>query len=120
MLQHNVKLMSRKYPARVLIGDCIEMLSRSKKKKMGEEKMMMKMGEEKKRVRAPWLDLLSSVTGNETKRDENISNVIFFLDPPWGGLNYKQENSITLTLSGHDVFDVSDGLMEIVFEESCF
>ena len=60
MLQHNVKLMSRKYPARVLIGDCIEMLSRSKKrkKKMGEEKMMkkmMKMGEEKKRVRAPWL-----------------------------------------------------------------
>ena len=85
------------------------MLARSKKPKMkmGEAKKKAKESEKKMRERAPWLDSLSSATGKETTRDESICNVIFFLDPPWGGLNYKQETSITLTLSGHDVFDVS-------------
>eukprot|EP00946_MAST-07B_sp_MAST-7B-sp1_P003097 g3097.t1 len=46
-------------------------------------------------------------TGEWTKNSHaECTHLLFFLDPPWGGLNYKEEVSLPLTLGSRPIADV--------------
>jgi hypothetical protein len=48
-------------------------------------------------------DCLSLLRAKSRTILPNLSNYIFFVDPPWGGLNYKDQATVTLKLGGEPI-----------------